>query len=133
MSAFVVPSFADPHGMLDVMQYHSGQTCHLKYRAAQTCHSPSFKRAAHGERHGCLQERYRSLQDMYKSLKDQKISELEGMLEEQDEYVASMGERAQELAEHWRTEADRQKAFAEAAAAPETQQKMQTLQVRGRN
>ena len=38
-----------------------------------------------------MQAEYRKLQAMYEKLKGQKIMELEGLAEEQDEYICKMG------------------------------------------
>ncbi|GAX73842.1 hypothetical protein CEUSTIGMA_g1292.t1 [Chlamydomonas eustigma] len=55
-----------------------------------------------------LQEQYAELQILYQQLKEQKIQDLEGLLEEQDEYVDELRDSVQKLADHWKEQAEKQ-------------------------
>ncbi len=68
-----------------------------------------------------LQADYAELQQKYTDLKEKKIQGLEGMLEEHSAKLAAHNETAVKLADHWRQEAHRQAAFAQAAGAPAMQ------------
>ena len=68
-----------------------------------------------------LQADYAELQQKYTDLKEKKIQGLDGMLEEHSAKLAAHNETAVKLADHWRQEAHRQAAFAQAAGAPAMQ------------
>ncbi|KAL0042004.1 hypothetical protein WJX77_000403 [Trebouxia sp. C0004] len=68
-----------------------------------------------------LQADYAELQQKYIDLKEKKIQGLDGMLEEHSAKLAAHNETAVKLADHWRQEAHRQAAFAQAAGAPAMQ------------
>ena len=68
-----------------------------------------------------LQADYAELQQKYTDLKEKKIQGLDGMLEEHRAKLAAHNETAVKLADHWRQEAHRQAAFAQAAGAPAMQ------------
>lgn len=70
------------------------------------------------------------LQQLYQQLKVQKIQELEGLLEEQDEYVEQLNESVNKLAQHWKEEAERQVALAKQTGSAEFIAKMSRLEVR---
>lgn len=68
-----------------------------------------------------LQADYAELQQKYADLKEKKIQDLDSMLEEHAAKQAAHNETAVKLADHWRQEAHRQAAFAQAAGAPAMQ------------
>ena len=65
----------------------------------------------------CLQEEYAQLQQKYTELKERKIQDLDTMLQEHNAKLAAHNETAVKLADHWRQEAHRQAAFAQAAGS----------------
>lgn len=71
----------------------------------------------------CLQEEYAQLQHKYAELKERKIQDLDTMLQEHSAKLAAHNETAVKLADHWRQEAHRQAAFAQAAGSPAMQVK----------
>ena len=68
-----------------------------------------------------MQANYAQLQQKYADLKEKKISDLDSLLEEHSAHLSAHNETAVKLAEHWRQEAHRQAAFAQAAGAPAMQ------------
>ena len=66
-----------------------------------------------------LQEQYIQLQGLYQQLKAQKIQDLEGLLEEQDEYVDTLNSSVQKLADHWKKEAEKQAEIGRLAGSSE--------------
>lgn len=68
-----------------------------------------------------MQANYAQLQQKYADLKEKKINDLDSLLEEHSAHLATHNETAVRLAEHWRQEAHRQAAFAQAAGAPAMQ------------
>ncbi|KAJ9517535.1 hypothetical protein QJQ45_024985 [Haematococcus lacustris] len=75
------------------------------------------------------QAQYIQLQGLYQQLKVQKISDLEGLLEEQEAYVEAMSDAASKLVAHWKEEAERQLALSQAAGAVETLDRLAQLEV----
>ncbi|GFH12573.1 uncharacterized protein HaLaN_08285 [Haematococcus lacustris] len=71
---------------------------------------------------------YIQLQGLYQQLKVQKISDLEGLLEEQEAYVEAMSDAASKLVAHWKEEAERQLALSQAAGAVETLDRLAQLE-----
>lgn len=67
------------------------------------------------------QEEYVQLQQKYAELKERKIQDLDTMLQEHNAKLAAHNETAVKLADHWRQEAHRQAAFAQAAGSPAMQ------------
>ncbi|KAL6751868.1 hypothetical protein V8C86DRAFT_3141790 [Haematococcus lacustris] len=76
-----------------------------------------------------LQAQYIQLQGLYQQLKVQKISDLEGLLEEQEAYVEAMSDAASKLVAHWKEEAERQLALSQAAGAVETLDRLAQLEI----
>lgn len=74
-----------------------------------------------------LQEQYVHLQNLYQQLKAQKIQDLEGLLEEQDEYVETLNSSVQKLADHWKKEAEKQAEIGRLAGSSEFVAKAQRL------
>lgn len=68
-----------------------------------------------------MQANYAQLQQKYADLKEKKINDLDSLLEEHSAHLTAHNETAVKLAEHWRQEAHRQAAFAQAAGAPAMQ------------
>lgn len=59
------------------------------------------------------------------------LQELEGLIEEQDEYLCKHGAEQKALADHWRAEAERARQFAASARHKEVQARMKFLAVSG--
>ena len=76
---------------------------------------------SHTQPYRSLQANYAQLQQKYADLKEKKINDLDSLLEEHSAHLSAHNETAVKLAEHWRQEAHRQAAFAQAAGAPAMQ------------
>ncbi len=77
-----------------------------------------------------LQEQYVQLQTLYQQLKGQKIQDLEGLLDEQNEYVDELSASVQKLADHWKKEAEKQAELGRKAGSAEFVARAEKMQVR---